>query len=322
MDLTLLLIFGGGILLVLLLIGVIIEIRENQSLLEERIDHFAEQEFEDKEKEPEDQASVITEWLERQLEGSSMGDRIATNLAQADIKLRSAEYLALMIILAVGLGTIAWLIGRQNPISALIGIGFGLFLPRIYVNRQKDKRLDRFNGQLPDMLNLTVNGLRAGYSTMQALEAVSREMPPPISDEFRRIVQEMQLGLSMEDALDNLHRRIPSDDLDLIITAINVQREVGGNLAEILDVISYTIRERIRIKGEIKVLVAQVVYSGRFLALLPFGLAILLWFINPDYMMTLFEPQNRLCGIIMLGTAAIMVGLGYFAMMKVADIEV
>src|SRR5690606_32712742 len=111
--------------------------------------------------------------------------------------------------------------------------------------------LQHFNDQLADMLNLMVNGLRAGYSTMQAMEAVSREMPAPISDEFRRVVQEMQLGISMEVALDNLLRRIPSDDLDLVITAINVQREVGGNLAEIMDTISYTIRERVRVKGEI-----------------------------------------------------------------------
>ncbi len=142
-------------------------------------------------------------------------------------------------------------------------------LPRFYVRRQQGQRLIRFNNQLADMLNLMVNGLRAGYSSMQAMEAVSREMPPPISDEFRRVVQELQLGLSMERALDNLLRRIPSDDLDLVVAAMNVQREVGGNLAEILDTISHTIRERVRIKGEIRVLTSQVMYSGRFLAMMP-----------------------------------------------------
>ena len=135
--------------------------------------------------------------------------------------------------------------------------------------RQQAKRLVKFNDQLADMLNLMVNGLRAGYSTMQAMEAVSKELPAPICDEFRRVVQEMQLGIPMETSLDNLLRRIPSDDLDLVITAINVQREVGGNLAEILDTISYTIRERVRIKGEIRVLTSQVMYSGRLLSMLP-----------------------------------------------------
>jgi tight adherence protein B len=179
-----------------------------------------------------------------------------------------------------------------------------------------------FGNQLPDMLNLVVNGLRAGYSTMQALEAVSKELPEPISVEFARVVKEMQLGIGMEDALNNLHRRIPSDDLDLIITAINVQREVGGNLAEILDTISYTIRERIKIKGEIKVLVSQVIYSGRFLAMLPLILMGLLWFANREYLLTFFKPGNLLCGGVMLGIAGIMVFSGYLAMNKLADIEV
>jgi tight adherence protein B len=172
------------------------------------------------------------------------------------------------------------------------------------------------------MLNLMVNGLRAGFSTMQAMEAVSSELPAPISDEFHRLVQEMQLGLPMERALSNLYRRIPSDDLDLIIAAINVQRDVGGNLAEVLDTISYTIRERVRIKGEIRVLTSQVMYSGRFLALLPLILSGVLWFVNRSYMMTFFQPNTRICGFIMLGIAALMVAMGYFVMTRIAQIEV
>jgi tight adherence protein B len=171
------------------------------------------------------------------------------------------------------------------------------------------------------MLNLMVNGLRAGFSTMQALEAVSKELPPPINTEFRRVVQEMQLGIPMEKALDNLLRRIPSDDLDLVITAVNVQREVGGNLAEILETISHTIRERIRIKGEIKAITAQVVYSGRFLSMLPLILSGILWTINRNYMMQFFlEP--KLCGIGMLVCGGIMIIIGYYIMNRIADIEI
>jgi tight adherence protein B len=146
------------------------------------------------------------------------------------------------------------------------------------MSRASSPALVRFNEQLGDMLNLMVNGLRAGYSTMQAMEAVSKELPAPICDEFRRVVQEMQLGVSMQQSLDNLLRRIPSEDLDLVITAINVQREVGGNLAEILDTISYTIRERVRIKGEIRVLTTQVMYSGRFLSMMPIFVMGILYF--------------------------------------------
>ncbi len=162
------------------------------------------------------------------------------------------------------------------------------------MSRQQARRLNKFNDQLSDMLNLMVNGLRAGYSTLQALEAVSRELPSPICEEFRRVVQEMQLGISMEAALANLLRRIPSDDLDFVITAINVQREVGGNLSEILDTISFTIRERVRIKGEIRVITAQVRVSGIILSLIPVGLTVVLWFLNPEYLMS-FADAGPFC---------------------------
>ena len=320
---TTLLIIGGGISAVLLVIGIVITIREEQTVLDDRFSHYVEEEFEDavalaQEQKP----SAIAEWLDNRLEGSKFGDRIATNLAQADMKLRPAEYVAAMVIAAFLLAFFAWAIGGQNVISALIGAVLGGMMPRIYMRRQSNSRLITFGNQLPDMLNLVVNGLRAGYSTMQALEAVSKELPPPLNEEFSRVVKEMQLGIGMEDALDNLHRRIPSEDLDLIITAINVQREVGGNLAEILDTISYTIRERIKIAGEIKVLVSQVMYSGRFLSLLPLILMGLLWFANRDYLMSFFSPGNLICGGIMLGSAGMMVLAGYLVMNKLADIEI
>jgi tight adherence protein B len=320
---TILLIIGGGLSAVLLVIGIVITIRDEQSILDDRFSHYVEEEFEDAVALAQEQKSTaLSEWLDNQLEGSKFGDRIATNLAQADLKLRPAEYVATMVIASFLLGFFAWAVGGQNIISALIGAILGGMAPRFYMRRQQEKRLVTFGNQLPDMLNLVVNGLRSGYSTMQALEAVSKELPPPLSDEFNRVVKEMQLGISMGESLNNLHRRIPSDDLDLIITAINVQREVGGNLAEILDTISYTIRERIKIKGEIKVLVSQVIYSGRFLALLPLILMGLLWFANKEYLMTFFSPGNLLCGGIMLGLAGVMVLAGYLAMNKLADIEV
>jgi len=316
-------IIGGGIAAVLLVIGIVITVREEQTVLDDRFSHYVEEEFEDAVALAEEQkTSALAEWFDKQLAGSKFGDRIATNLAQADMKLRPAEYVASMVIASFLLAFFAWAVGGQNIVSALIGGILGAMMPRFYMRRQQNKRLVTFGNQLPDMLNLVVNGLRAGYSTMQALEAVSKELPPPLSDEFNRVVKEMQLGIGMEDSLENLHRRIPSDDLDLIITAINVQREVGGNLAEILDTISYTIRERIKIAGEIKVLVSQVMYSGKFLALLPLILSGILWFANREYLMEFFAPGNLLCGGIILGIAGIMVLAGYISMTKLADIEI
>lgn len=322
MDINLLLMAGGGIAGILLLVGVIISLTGERTLVEERLGRYVEEEKSNSNLGNLPAQTPIADWFNRRVEKSSFGDNIAKELARADIKFKPAEYIALMVIAALGIGFVAWYIGGRYIIVGILGAVFGMFLPRMYVSREQGRRLVRFDEQLGDMLNLMVNGLRAGYSTMQAMEAVSRELPAPISDEFRRVVQEMQLGLPMDRALDNLLRRIPSEDLDLVITAINVQREVGGNLAEILDTISYTIRERVRIKGEIRVLTAQVMISGRFLALMPVFVCVILWFLNREYMMEFFKPESGICGYIGLGTGALMIISGYFVMNKIGDIEV
>jgi len=314
------LIVGGVIAVVLLIVGIIISSSGEKALVDDRINKYLE---EDQKKEGDKESKgALTDWVNRRVEKSSIGERIARDLARADLKLKPGEFMALYVIAIIGGGMIAFMLGGRLVVSALIGAVIGAFLPGIYLRSQKSKRLVRFNDQLPDMLNLVVNGLRAGYSTLQAMEAVSKELPSPISDEFRRVVQEMQLGIPMEKALENLLRRIPSEDLDFVVTAINVQREVGGNLAEIMDVISYTIRERVRIKGEIRALTAQAVYSGRALALMPVGLLCILWFLNRDYVMTLFSISNALCGGIALGLAAILIVVGYFVMNRIGNVEV
>jgi len=310
---------GGVLVLVLLIIGVIVSITSERSLVEERLGRFLE---DDKlaASEPEAGGSLITDWVNRRVARSSMGDRVARELARADLKFKVAEYYALIFISTVVVAFIAWLL-QPNIVSAAIGGAIGFFIPRIYVRRQQIARLNKFNEQLSDMLNLMVNGLRAGYSTMQALEAVSRELPAPISDEFHRVVQEMQIGIPMERALDNLLRRIPSDDLDFVITAINVQREVGGNLSEILDNISFTIRERVRIKGEIRVMTATVRTSATVLSLIPVFLTIALWFVSPEYIGSFFD-RGPFCGWLAVITVVGMIVSGYMVMMKIADIEV
>ncbi|MDR3576361.1 MAG: type II secretion system F family protein [Anaerolineaceae bacterium] len=312
---------GGVIAVVLLVVGIATTVTTERSLVQERLGRYANNQTVDtKNRGP--AATPVVDWLNRRMEGSSVGDKIGKMLARADIKMKPGEYIALVIISAFGVGFVGWAIGGKSIFLGLIGAAIGCFLPGMYVKGQQTKRLRKFDDELPDMLNLMVNGLRAGYSTMQAMEAVSKELPPPICDEFRRVVQEMQLGIPMEKALDNLLRRIPSDDLDLTITAINVQREVGGNLAEILDTISYTIRERVRIKGEIRVLTSQVMYSGRFLSIMPIAVMAILYLLNREYMMEFFKPENIPCGYIALGIGAALIISGYFVMNKLGDIEV
>jgi tight adherence protein B len=313
---------GGAVALVLLIVGIVTSITSEKAMVEERLGRYVLEDAQSRRGVRQPTPTPVTEWINRRVAGSSFGDSISRDLARADLKLKPGEYIAVMIIAAFGVGMLSWFIGGQSIILGIVGAGIGLFLPRFYVKGEQNKRLVKFGGQLADMLNLMVNGLRAGFSIMQAMEAVSKELPPPICDEFRRVVQEMQLGVPMERALDNLLRRIPSDDLDLVITAINVQREVGGNLAEILDTISFTIRERVRIKGEIRVLTAQVMYSGRFLSLLPVILIGILYVMNRSYMMEFFLPENFPCGYIALALAGGLIAGGYFAMTRLADIEV
>jgi tight adherence protein B len=243
--------------------------------------------------------------------------KVQRDLARANLKLRVAEYYYIRVGTALGLGLVLGLL--RDPLSGLVGAILGYFLPRIYVGRRIGGRLGAFNKQLADTITLLSNSLRAGSSFLQSIELVSRETPAPMGEEMGRVVREVNLGLGMEEALANLVRRIRSDDLDLMVTAIGVQQQVGGNLAEILDTIAFTIRERVRIKGDINTLTAQGRMSGYLVAFLPIGIAITLNFINPAFMQPLF---TQLLGQILLTVGGIMMIIGFFAIQKIVSIKV
>jgi len=328
---TTILIFGGAIALVLMVIGLIVTATEERSLVDERLEYLEDQGVPVIPKK-----AIIGDWVGKQATRYTWGQSLTRSLARADIKMKTGEFILVTAVLTILGGFLGWLLGGGAGVSGgdstvqilttipgvLIGAAIGFLAPILYLKRQQGKRLVKFDNQLADMLNLMVNGLRAGYSIMQAMEAVSKELPAPISDEFRRVVQEMQIGIPMDVALENLTRRIPSKDLDLLVTAINVQREVGGNLAEILDTISHTIRERVRVKGEVRILVSQVMMSGRFLAIMPLGVIVIMYFINREYMMRFFNPATRMYGIPALIIGAFLIMIGYFLMQKIASIEV
>jgi tight adherence protein B len=331
MSPTTILILGGVLALVLLVIGLVITASEERSLVDERLEYLEEEGVT-----VVPRKQILGEWVGKQAARYTWGQKLTRSLARADIKMKVGEFILLTAVLTVLGGLVGWFLSGgistgaegapasvlSNLPGVLIGALIGFFAPTLYMKRQQGRRLVKFDNQLADMLSLMVNGLRAGYSTMQAMEAVSKELPAPISDEFRRVVQEMQLGIAMDTSLENLTRRIPSKDLDLVVTAINVQREVGGNLAEILDTISHTIRERVRVKGEIRVLTSQVMMSGRVLAIMPIAVIILMYFLNRGYMMRFFNPATRMYGIPALIIGAFMIGIGYFVMTKIASIEV
>lgn len=255
------------------------------------------------------------------------GSQIARNLARADLKLTVTEFIGTKILAAAAGAGVGALVGRASTqamiISALVGAILFSFLPDMYIAFAARRRVRAFNNQLGDAINLLANSLRSGYSFLQSMELVSREAPAPMSTEFRRVVQEVGLGLSTETALDNLLKRVPSEDLDLLITAVNIQHEVGGNLAQILDTIGHTIRERVRIKGEIRTLTAQGRLSGYVITALPIALAIFITVINPDYMEPIFTfglPPRAWCCLPV--TSLVLIVIGYIAIMKIVDIDV
>jgi tight adherence protein B len=214
----------------------------------------------------------------------------------------------------------------QNPIVLIIGLLIGFMAPRFWLNNRKSSRLRQFNKQLPDTVTLIANALRAGSSFLQAIELVVRESRPPISIEFSRVIREVNLGLPFDLALENMVKRVKSEDFELMATAIAIQHQVGGNLAEILDSIAFTIRERIRIKGEIRTLTAQQRLSGYVVGALPFFLAFFIFLAAPTFFDPMFiKPPEVLgipLGIILLLIALMAMGAGFFFIRKIVDIEV
>lgn len=262
-------------------------------------------------------ARTLSGALGRMVPQRSFSDSIATELARANLALTVTEYI--LITLGSGLALFALvLVLLRQPLLALLAGLVGLFLPRVYVRRVQAKRLATFAEQLPDILAMLVGSLRSGYGITAAMDLVAQQMPPPACDEFRRVVREISLGASSGQALANLVRRIRSDDLEMIVTAIAIQYEVGGNLATILDTISDTIRERVRLKGQLRILTSQAYLQRAILTGLPVFLGMLIYIFNPAYMGALFSPGPWL---LIPGFAAVSVVLGYIVMGKLSQVE-
>src|SRR5260221_2991032 len=241
---------------------------------------------------------------------------IAEQLQRADLKLRTSEYFLIQIGSTALFALIAF--WRWGIIQALLFAVIGYLVPGFYVKYRIGARLKAFNGQLGDTLTLLSNALKAGYSFAQAIDTVAKNAIPPIGDEFGRAVREMNLGGSPDEALNNITKRVVSPDFDLVATAYSIHRTVGGNLAEILDNIAYTIRERVRIKGEISTLTAQARASGTLITALPIVLAAFMYFVTPTYFRPMF---SSIIGWILLVIGGLMLFLGNLIIRRVVAIE-
>ena len=269
--------------------------------------------------------------LNRAVERRTWSDNISRELARADLTLRPLEYVGLRIGAVVGAVALCWFLGvtifasLASPLFLLAAAAVGFILPTIWVNRRKAKRLRAFNAGLADTIALIGNALRSGSSFLQSIDLVVRETEPPISTEFNRVIREVNLGLSLETALANMVRRVRSDDLELMTTAISIQHTVGGNLAEILDTIAHTIRERVRIKGEIRTLTAQQRMSGYVVGFLPIALIVVISIIAPNFVKPMFEPPELFgvpLGIYLFAIGGIFMAIGFLAIRRIVDIEV
>jgi tight adherence protein B len=275
--------------------------------------------------------SVALARLNRVVEQRDFGASLARDIARADLKLKPGEFIAIWAMTIVAVPFIFFTLGLvltplQSPIALLVGAGVGFFLPRMWLGRRRAGRLNAFNKQLPDTITLIANALRAGSSFLQAIEMVVREGQPPMTVEFGRVVREVNLGLAFDVALDNMVRRVRSDDLELMATAITIQHQVGGNLAEILDSIAFTIRERVRIKGEIRTLTAQQRMSGYLVAFMPIALVGILFVIAPKFLQPMFDnPPGILglpAGVIILSFGGFLMFIGFVLIQRIVAIEV
>jgi len=256
--------------------------------------------------------------LDRILHHSNVARRLDLLLKQADMKMRVGVLVLWMLVLAAaGFVIVNWMTGHL-----ILALAVGLFLgavPYWVVQRKKAIRVKRFEQNFPDALDLFVNALRAGYAFSGAMSMVAEEAPAAVGKEFGIAFEEHELGLDTKDCLLNMVERVDSLDLKLFVTAVIVQRETGGNLAEVLEKIAHVIRERFRILGEVRAYSAQGRFSGMVLGLLPIIMALVFSVIVPDYMATLItDPMGR----VLIGIAVALQIMGFVAIRRIVAVKV
>src|SRR3954447_5982996 len=283
---------AGGV--VALMIGIERVMRPDRTSLDKRLRRYGGRAYQLTDEEQKQAASQqVTQMLAKRVEASISGRTFAaslqTDLARANLRFTVGEFLILQTAVAAVVGMLTWLLSGTPIVGVLFG-GVGWFGPKLGLGRRQGARLKAFNDQLADTIALMSNSLRSGLRLVQAMEMISREAEPPISEEFQRVVREIGLGVGPQEALQHLVRRVDSDDLELLVTAILVQFEIGGNLSRILDSIANTIRERVKLQGEIRTMSAQGRMAGYVLSGLPVAIGGLLMLIAPSYMGALFTP--------------------------------
>ncbi len=255
----------------------------------------------------------------KQFQGKTFINKWQSRIDEAALPLKAEEFFALRLMIATGMFILGLLLGYQSFVILIVLSIVGYGLPSIYIKNRKNKRLVRCASQLPPTLGTMATAMKAGFSFLQAMQLIGKEIPDPIGPEFNRTLREINLGVPFEEAFHHLLERLPNDDLEIIVTALLVQRSTGGNLADILESIQETIRERIRIKEELKTLTAQGRMSAWIISLLPLGLGLILNMMNPEY----FAPMlHHPLGWLLIGIGVISGFIGWMFIQKIVSIEV
>jgi tight adherence protein B len=260
----------------------------------------------------------VTKFGTRFAESRGFSGRLDAELESAGVSVRSGEFVVLSVVAFLVGAVLGAALLRSTLLALLVGAACGIG-PTVALRMALRKRTEKMREQLPDVLTIMASSLRAGHSFMQALDAVAREIPQPAATEFQRVVAEIRLGRPTDEALEALSARVGSADFRWAVLAVNIQREVGGNLAEILDNVADTLRERATIRRQIRVLTAEGRLSAWVLAALPVAIAVYMFAVNPDYIGLLITTK---LGLFMLGTALVLLVLGILWMRKIVDIDV
>lgn len=260
----------------------------------------------------------LSDRMTKSLNRMSFGERLELQLTAADSNMSVGEFMMFRLAATLWAFVIGWFLSGQ-PVAGILLAVFGWIGPGMWLTMKKNRRTKNFGDQLPDLLTMMTGSLRAGYGLLYAISVVEKEMPEPIASEFGRVLKETALGYTLSDALDHLVARVQNEDLELIVTAVHIQSEVGGSLADVLETISKTIRERIQLKGQIRAITSQQKITGTVLSLLPFIMGTVLFVISPGYMSSMLQPGWTL---LMPVAAVIMIIFGNIVMNQVTKVEI
>jgi tight adherence protein B len=260
----------------------------------------------------------MTKFGQRFADAQGFSERLDAELEAAGVAMRSGEFVIASVAAAIVAGVLGAALMRNALLALVIG-AVGGALPIVLLKHALNGRANKLREQLPDVLTIMASSLRAGHSFLQSLDTVAKEISQPAAVEFQRVVAEIRLGRPAEDALESLADRVGSSDFKWAVLAVNIQREVGGNLAEILDTVADTLRERATLRRQIKVLTAEGRLSAWVLALLPLAIGVYMGAVNPSYIGKLFTTT---VGLVMVITAFALLGVGVLWMRKIVDIDV